>query len=346
MDSLTQISKKLAYDLDLLEWTNWVKQNKFELFRAKQIVEWLYKRHIENWSECSNLSKMLKEKLEQDFIISPFQSIDVKIALDDGTKKAVLTLYDGQKVEAVLMNERDRYTLCISSQVGCAMDCKFCATGKMGFMRNLSCGEILGQWIWACRNSDKKDVDNVVYMGMGEPFLNYDNVLKTLNMLQADWGGSLGARRITVSTVGVLSKIKQFAVDGGQVRLSVSLHGLTDTMRLATMPIHKGYDMQKLKETIQAYYEKSGRRITLEYVLIKGVNDNTIYAQELVRDFKPYVHTMNVIYYNPISQEDFQACSQEETRRFVEAIEYEGMHVTVRFSKGRSIQAACGQLIK
>lgn len=344
---MDQTRKKSALALDLNEWASWFEENRFPKFRAKQVLHWIYKKNISQWQETHNLPQDLRQLLMDQFIIQPFENIDLMIDSSDGTKKAVITLYDQYKIEAVLMPGKKRNTLCLSSQVGCAMDCKFCATGKMGFIRNLTVDEMVGQWYWASQTlGDEDRVDNIVFMGMGEPFLNYENVIKTLAILQADWGAGIGARKLTVSTVGIIPRIIDFAKDGGQVRLSLSLHAFDDDVRNSIMPINKKYNMTLLRDAIKKYFEISGRKITLEYVLIKDVNDSLENIENLKNLFLPYIHSMNVIHYNPIPQENFESTTFQQTKEFSYLVSRNGINATTRISKGRQIQAACGQLIK
>ena len=338
--------QKNSLDFSLDQWKSWCKLNNIQLYRAKQILEWIYHKKITTWKECNNLPRDIKDKLDQEFVVSPFKKTDVLVSKNDGTKKAVITLHDNAKIETVLIKDKQRYTVCLSSQVGCALGCKFCATGKMGFIRHLSKAEIIGQWIWASQNvPDQSKIDNVVYMGMGEPFDNYENVIGSINVLQSSWGANLGARKISISTVGINPKIKSFASDVKQIRLSLSLHAFSDKVRSSIMPINKKYPLASLKEAINYYFKKTGRKITIEYVLIKGVNDDLSGLENIIKLFGPMTHSMNIIHFNKVADVPYESCSKREIYRFAEEIEKRGLKTTIRISKGSKIQAACGQLI-
>ncbi|MCQ2285255.1 MAG: 23S rRNA (adenine(2503)-C(2))-methyltransferase RlmN [Bacteroidales bacterium] len=315
-------------------------------FRAKQIEEWLWQKGASTFDEMSNLSVRLRESLKQNFEFTHTE-IDIAEQSSDGTIKFIFKLYDNQKIEGVLIPTPKRVTACISSQVGCPLRCAFCATGQMGFIRNLHYSEIFDQYMLMNRvaeDSFGKGITNIVYMGMGEPLLNYDNVLKSINLLISPNGRGLSAQRITLSTVGVLDGIKRLADENFPCGLAISLHCADATKRMKIIPSTKTYALPKIREALTYFHQKTGERISIEYLLIDGITDTLADAENLWQFCKPFPTKINLIEYNDNDLE-FRKSSEQQTRRFVEFLESKNMVVTIRHSRGKEIAAACGQLL-
>ncbi len=310
-------------------------------YRIEQVKDAIFKKLAGNWLEASNLPKELKEKLNRE---CPLE-IKGQIFSSEDTQstKALITLSDDLKIETVLLGHRDgRFTVCVSTQVGCPLDCKFCATGKMGLIRNLDYGEMVDQVLFFSRYlaKSRQRVSIVVFMGMGEPFLNYDNVMKAIKYLNEDL--EIGARRMSISTSGVLHGIKKLAKENMQVNLAISLHAPNDKLRSELMPINKRFSIDKILAEVDEYIKKTGRRVMFEYLMIRGVNDQPKHAQELAKLMKKPLYMVNLISYNPT--DIFKASKTADIRKFKEMLEKEGVAVTQRYSFGRDIEAACGQL--
>lgn len=323
-------------------------------YRLKQVIEALFKDLIDDWSKTTTLPLVLREKLNREFPLR----LESKIFLSRGKKsiKALITLKDGLKIESVLMRHRDRNTVCVSSQVGCPLGCTFCATGKMGFKRNLEVFEIIEQVLFFARYLKESGgkITNLVFMGMGEPFLNYENVLGAIRILNDKEGLNLGARKISISTVGIIEGIEKLSNEKLQVNLAISLHAPTDKLRSKIMPINKKYNLRKVFSAVDNYIEKTNRKVMFEYLMIKDLNDSSECAKELARLMKKPLYFVNLISYNPvggISTEGhynptgaFQSSSKETIKKFKNILEKEGVFVTERYRFGRDIKAACGQL--
>lgn len=340
------MSSMLIFDLGLEEINNWLAAQGEPKYRGLQVWQGLYKNCFDKPEEFSNLSKKLKGSLTADF---NFNSLDPKetVSSKDGfTSKSLFTLSDGAKVEAVLMRYEDRHTVCISTQSGCAMNCSFCATGKMGFIRNLSSGEILSQVIYFERllRKDSLSVTNVVLMGMGEPFNNYDASIKAIYTLNDSDGFSLGIRRFTISTVGIIPRIRQFADEYHQINLAVSLHAASDELRTQLVPINRFYPIKSLIDACKYYVEKTHRRITFEYALIDEVNDSYDQAKALAALIKGLLCHVNLIALNPTPNSEYRASSKEKVREFNQILIDKNISSTVRLRRGIEIQAGCGQL--
>jgi 23S rRNA (adenine2503-C2)-methyltransferase len=313
-------------------------------YRFKQVGHLLYKDLIDDWNKASNLPKDLKEKLAAE---CPLEiKADILKSGDRQAIKALITLDDGSRIETVLMRHSDkRRTICLSSQVGCPLGCSFCATGMLGFKRNLTKEEIIEQAIfWARYLKDKhqETITNIVFMGMGEPFLNYDNVLGAIKNINDKDGLNIGARHISISTVGLIDGIKKLAKEKLQVNLAISLHAPNDHLRSAIMSINKRYPLNKLLSTVDSYIEKTGRRVMIEYLLIKNVNDNPAQARELIELVKKPLYLVNLILYNETGK--FQPAETEKVKIFKDILEKAGIAVTERHRFGSEIAAACGQL--
>lgn len=315
-------------------------------YRFKQINKSIFGDLIENWDQATTLPKDLREKLQLECPLNINGEI-IKNT-DKKTLKALITLEDNQKIETVLMMHKDgRFTVCVSSQVGCALGCTFCATGKMGFKRNLTTNEIVEQVLFFSRYIKKtysKDdrVTNIVFMGMGEPFLNYDNVLSAVRILNSEEYFNIGARKISISTSGIVEGINKLAKEGIQVNLALSLHAPNDKMRQELMPIGRKYKVDKIISAIDSYIEKTGRQVMIEYLLMKDANDSMEAASELAELLKGKLVVVNIIPCNPVA--DNKPSSEPVIRKFKHILERNGITVTQRYTFGRDIAAACGQL--
>lgn len=311
-------------------------------FRARQIHNWIYLKSVSNIDEMTDLSIKFREELKKVAVVSDVK-IKVKQESTDGTLKYLIEYPDGECVETVLMrfDNRANLTACVSSQVGCAVNCSFCATGKRGFIRNLTYKEIIEQVLTIQRDTGLK-VTNVVFMGQGEPLLNLDNVLKAMEILNENF--QIGARRITVSTSGIVPQIAKLAQIDMQSTLAVSLHAPNHEIRRQLMKIEDKYNMTELKSALKAYIEKIGRRITIEYLLIKDLNDTVESAKQLALYLRDLKCNINLIPYNPVSDNDYQRPSNNSVMKFKYLLEHSGKKVTVRLERGADIDAACGQL--
>ncbi len=335
--------KPSLYGLELKEAEELFKAWGEPAYRARQIAEWLYHRHAGRWEEISNLPKPLLEKLKSVFQLKSLNLKDKIRAPQGQSAKFLFETSDRHLLESVLISQQGRETVCVSTQLGCKMKCVFCASGK-SFNRNLTSGEIVEQVAWIEKALGKR-VSNVVYMGMGEPLDNFEATLKSLRILQADWGFALGARRITVSTVGIIPKIEEFVKKmGGRVRLSISLHTSDEKRRSELVPINRRYSLAHLVKTLREIGRKLKREITFEYTLLEGVNDMPEEAKGVLRIAKPLRAKVNLIPYNPIREADFRRPSRDRIETFRKILQKGGVPVTVRQTAGREINAACGQL--
>ena len=311
-------------------------------FRAKQIHNWIYAKSVSCIDDMKNLSKDFREQLKQVASVTE-SKIKVKQVSSDGTLKYLIEYPDGECVETVLMrfDNRANLTACVSSQVGCAVNCSFCATGKGGFKRNLTYQEIIEQVLSIQRDTGLK-VTNVVFMGQGEPLLNLNNVLKALEIFNNDF--QIGARRITISTSGIIPGIKRLAEMNLQSTLAISLHAPNHKLRAELMPIENKYPIDELKNALISYVEKTGRRITVEYILIHGFNDTPEVAKELAVLLRGIKCNINLIPYNSVIENDYKKPSNNDIMKFKYLLEHSGKKVTVRLERGADIDAACGQL--
>ena len=311
-------------------------------FRARQIHNWIYLKSVSSIDEMTDLSVKFREELKSVAKISEVK-IKVKQVSTDGTIKYLLEYPDGECVETVLMrfDNRANLTACVSSQVGCAVNCSFCATGKRGFIRNLTYKEIIEQVLTIQRDTGLK-VTNVVFMGQGEPLLNLDNVLKAMEIFNEDF--QIGARRLTVSTSGIVPNINKLADLDMQSTLAISLHAPNHNIRKMLMQIENKYPMDELKKAMLNYVEKTGRRITIEYLLIKDLNDTIENAKELALYLHDIKCNINLIPYNPTEKNDYQKPSNNSIMKFKYLLEHSGKKVTIRLERGADIDAACGQL--
>lgn len=330
---------------------DWVAQHGQKPYRAKQILEWLFVQRVESFDEMSNLSHDLRRDLKQDFQLNPLETLEVNGA-KDATRKFLFRLRDGRLVESVFIKatqgshgeQSERQTICVSSQVGCAYDCKFCASGLAGFTRNLTAAEIVAQILKVEAETGEK-VNNVVFMGMGEPLANYSNLSAAIKIMNAHWGVGIGGRHITVSTSGLAPQIKKLADDTeAQIRLAISLHGASDEVRSRIMPVNEKYDLDRLFEALHYWRERRKQRLTLEYILIEGANDSLDQACLLAKRAKSVAALVNLIPYNTVEGLPWKRPSEEQQEAFLRAVKSGGGAATLRREKGGDINAACGQL--
>ena len=312
-------------------------------FRAKQVWQWLQQKGVSSFDEMTNLSKQLRDSLSEQYVIKFCEVERKSVSALDGTVKYLFKLYDGQFIESVLMKYKYGYSLCVSPQVGCRMNCAFCATGVGGFMRNLSASEILSQ-IHAAQNDMDIKVSHIVLMGMGEPMDNYENVIRFLKLVNNDDGLNIGMRNISLSTCGVIPGIKKLQDENLQLTLSVSLHAPNDTVRTKLMPVNKKYPVDELLSACREYAQSTSRRISYEYAMFGGVNDSDECAVELANKLKGTLAHINLIPANDVTESGLKSSTPERIKRFSEILEKAGRNVTVRRSLGGDIDASCGQL--
>ncbi len=340
------IDKRIIYDLSFDEMSNYVEAMGESAFRSRQIWEGIYKHLVDVPDQMSNLPKMLRQELEKEFAFNSFQPIVHLISEDGFTEKALLQLNDGHEIETVLMRYDRRRTACISTQSGCAIGCSFCATGQMGFGRNLSSGEIIDQVLYISRRLSQQDerLSNIVLMGMGEPFHNYDATMDAIDRITDSRGFGFGARRITISTVGLVPMIKRFTTEESQVNLAVSLHGSTNEVRDQLVPINKQYPLEQLIPACRDYVDQTNRRVTFEWALISNVNDGIEQAEELARLVQGIICHVNIIRLNPTNGYDAAAPSRKKASAFRDILVSNGIPCTIRVRRGIDIHAGCGQL--
>ena len=315
-------------------------------FRGNQVYEWLWQKSAHSFDVMTNISKETRDMLEGNFVINHIQ-VDQMQRSSDGTIKNAVRLHDDLIVESVLIPTATRTTACVSSQVGCSLDCKFCATSRLKRMRNLNPDEIYDQVV-AIDNESRlyfdKPLSNIVFMGMGEPLMNYNNVLKSIDKITSKEGLGMSPKRITVSTSGVPKMIKKMADDGVKFNLAVSLHSAIDEVRTTIMPFNKNFPLKDLREALEYWYAKTKNRITYEYVVWEGINDSQKEANALVQFCRFAPSKVNIIEYNPIDDGEFQQASNKAIEMYQKTLEANGITVTVRRSRGKDIDAACGQL--
>lgn len=315
-------------------------------FRGKQVYEWLWSKSAHDFSDMTNISKEIREMLDENFVINHTEIHQIQTS-EDGTIKNAVRLFDGLIVESVLIPTQSRTTACVSSQVGCSLDCKFCATARLKRMRNLNPDEIYDQVVTIDRQSRKnhnRPLSNIVFMGMGEPLMNYNNVMKAIDKITSDEGLGMSPKRITVSTSGVSKMIKKMADDEVKFKLAVSLHSAIEEIRNEIMPFTKNFPLTELKEALQYWYSKTKSKVTYEYVIWKGINDDKKSVEALVKLCKHVPCKVNLIEYNPIDDGVFQQASDSTIDHYIQALEKADIVVKVRRSRGKDIDAACGQL--
>lgn len=315
-------------------------------FRVKQVWEWLWKKSVRSFEEMTNLSKSLRELLETNFVIHPVTIAEKQVSRDRTIKNA-FRLFDGKIVEGVLIPTETRMTACISSQVGCSLTCRFCATGRLERLRNLDAAEIYDQVV-LIREQAEKDYDqsltNIVYMGMGEPLLNYRNVLESITHITSPEGLGISPQRITVSTAGIAKMIRKLGDDQVKFNLALSLHAANDEKRNKIMPINEQNSLDALADALNYFYEKTGTRVTFEYIIFRDFNDTIRDAQELVDFCRRVPSKVNIIEYNPIDEGELQQTTPERLAKYLAHLEKNGIIANVRRSRGKDIDAACGQL--
>jgi 23S rRNA (adenine2503-C2)-methyltransferase len=312
-------------------------------FHAQQIFSWIYKKGIIEFDKMSDLSRDLRKRLKENFSICDLELTEI-LESRDGTKKFLFRLKEGNFIEAVIIPTEKRITGCISSQVGCKFACRFCASGLLGFKRNLNCSDIINEVLYLKNNSSGKLLTHIVFMGTGEPLDNYDNVLKAIRIINSDYGLNIGARRITISTCGIIPAIKRLAGEGLQIELSVSLHAGDDETRFKLMPITKIYPLKELISACREYIRKTNRQVTFEYVMVKGINSHLHDAMKLGKILKGLNCKVNLIPFNPVKEGKFYPPDKSGILLFKERLLKSGVNVTLRKGRGQDIEAACGQL--
>lgn len=331
-------------DFTLEELKSRLANLKAEPYRARQVFEWIYQKSAKNFGEMTDLPLPLRNALSDRFRIMTSEIVKKQGSKSDGTRKYLFRLDDAEAVEAVLIPARSRQTVCLSSQVGCAYGCKFCASGLLGIKRDLRCGEILEQALGISRDIKGTRITNVVMMGTGEPLANYDNVMKAISTMNSPCAFGIGARKITVSTAGYVPGIKRFMKEKEQIELSVSLHAATDETRSYLMPINKKYPLPELMRACREYVKEKDRIITFEYVLIKGVNASREDAVALSKLLKDLPGKVNLIPFNPVSAFNFLPPPDKEVKEFQDILKKHNINSTIRTQRGADIDAACGQL--
>ena len=315
-------------------------------FRANQIWEWLWVKSAQGFHEMTNLSKKMRDLLDEQFVIHPIEVHDAQVS-SDGTIKSAFKLFDDELIEGVLIPADERMTACVSSQVGCSLSCKFCATGYMDRKRNLDPGEIYDQVVAIDRQAKEKyemPLSNIVFMGMGEPLLNYKNVLQGIERITSEDGLNMSPRRITVSTAGIAKMIKKLADDEVRFNLALSLHAANDQKRNQIMPINETNTLEALEEALLYFYQKTKNKITFEYIVFYNFNDSLEDARELWQFAKKIPSKINIIEYNPISEANYRNTEADRLNQFASFLEKKGLIVNIRRSRGKDIDAACGQL--
>jgi len=326
------------------ELVEWAASVELKPYRAKQIYQWLYAHKVSSFDEMTNISKKIRQKISETFTLNLIPVIDKKSS-PDGTIKILQELWDGHNIESVLLKHDDHYTVCISTQVGCAMACKFCLTAKMGFVRNLEAGEIVEQVLnLNALLSEGESIRNIVYMGMGEPFLNYENTMKSLEIFQNENGFNFSSRRITVSTSGIVPGIRRFGTEKIKANLAISLNGVNQEAREKLMPVSKRYSLDELMQACRSFPREARQRITFEYVLMDGITDSLKSAKALVSLLHGTKSKVNLIPYNESPDLEFKASDKKSIEQFKQYLMDHGIVATLRTSKGQGISAACGQL--
>ena len=342
---LPDFEKQSIYSLRYEELQDWLQAHGQQKFRAKQIFEWLYEKRVNHIEEMTNISKELRTLLDENFIVTTLTTV-VKQESQDGTIKFLFELQDGYTIETVLMRHKYGNSVCVTTQVGCRIGCTFCASTLGGLKRNLESGEIVSQVLAVQKALDATEerVSQVVIMGIGEPFENYSEMMDFLKIINNDNGLNIGARHITVSTSGIVPKIYDFADESIQINFAVSLHAATNEVRSKLMPINRAYDIDKLMEAIKYYQETTNRRITFEYGLFGGVNDQLEHARQLAHLIQNLNCHVNLIPVNHVPERDYVKTSKDDIFKFEKELKRLGINATIRREQGSDIDAACGQL--
>lgn len=345
--SLPQI---LIKGYDKVELKNLMNEMGEHSFRADQLFNWIYNHRVENFDSMLNLSKTLREKLVEKYSLSALSLIEFQTSSETDTTKFLFRTIEGNSIESVVIPEQNRVTLCLSTQVGCPLDCKFCATGLMGYKKNLSSGEIFDQYSLAQKNFEKR-ISNIVYMGMGEPLLNFENTVKSLKIFADEKSTGISLKKITVSTAGIPHKITELASAVQKVKLAFSLHSCFEEVRSKIMPINKKYSLQENVEAIKRFSRDTKTRITFEYVMLKGINDREEDIEAIVKLCKKIPSKVNVIPFNSLKHmapkglsSKLESSSPERIEEFVDELALNNVSVFVRDTRGDDIAAACGQL--
>lgn len=341
----TNEQKRSIYSLKLDELKDWLKEVNEKPFRAEQIFDWLYVKRVSSFEEMTNLSKGLRDSLANTFTLTTLKTI-IQQQSSDGTIKFLFELHDGYSIETVLMRHEYGNSVCVTTQVGCRIGCTFCASTLGGLKRNLEAGEIVAQVVKVQKALDETDerVSSIVIMGIGEPFDNYDQMLSFLKIVNHDRGLNIGARHITVSTSGIIPKIYQFADENMQINFALSLHAPNSELRSRLMPINRAYKLPDLMDAIRYYVNKTGRRVSFEYGLFGGVNDQVWHAEELAKLIKGIKCHVNLIPVNYVPERDYVRTPKEKIFQFEKTLKNHGINVTIRREQGHDIDAACGQL--
>ncbi|MEM1137953.1 MAG: 23S rRNA (adenine(2503)-C(2))-methyltransferase RlmN [Bacteroidota bacterium] len=341
----TEIRKDIR-KLDISAISEFLISKGEKAFRAKQVYEWLWKKSAHDFDQMTNLSVNTRELLKQYFTINPI-TVDHSQQSNDGTLKSAFKLHDGHLVEGVLIPTDNRMTACISSQVGCSLSCKFCATGYMDRKRNLDAGEIYDQVVAIAKQAEENfqiPLSNIVYMGMGEPLLNYKQVLESVHYITSPKGLGMSPKRITVSTAGIAKMIRKLGDEEVKFRLALSLHAANDGKRAQIMPINEQNNLEVLREALKYYFQKTKNAVTYEYIVFHNFNDSLKDAEELYRFTRHLPSKVNIIEYNPISEANYLNTQEDKLDIFAEYLTKKGVNVNVRRSRGKDIDAACGQL--
>ncbi|MEZ4798591.1 MAG: 23S rRNA (adenine(2503)-C(2))-methyltransferase RlmN [Flavobacteriales bacterium] len=340
------IAKKDIRTLELPDLISFLEENGEQKFRAKQIMEWLWKKSATNFDQMNNIGKNLQQLLSDNFEFKTIKVADQQVS-SDRTIKCAFEVDDNKVIEGVLIPTTSRTTACISSQVGCSLACKFCATGRLKMMRNLTAGEIYDQVVYLRNQANDNynlSLSNIVYMGMGEPLLNYKNVLASIEKITSPEGLGMSPQRITVSTAGIAKMIKKLGDDQVKFNLALSLHAANDEKRNQIMDINETNNLEILADALKYFYDKTGTRVTFEYIIFKDFNDSIKDAHELANYAKNLPVKINIIEYNPIDGGEYQQASPERVDAFAKFLESKNLIVNVRRSRGKDIDAACGQL--
>ncbi|WP_407920385.1 23S rRNA (adenine(2503)-C(2))-methyltransferase RlmN [Gottfriedia luciferensis] len=342
---MDKVQKPSIYSLKVSDLEDWLKAQKQQAFRAKQIYNWLYIQRVASFEEMQNIPKDLRTLLEENFTITTLKTL-VKQTSSDGTMKFLFELYDGYSIETVLMRHNYGNSVCVTTQVGCRIGCTFCASTLGGLKRNLEAGEIVAQVLEVQRAIDEVEerVSSIVVMGIGEPFDNYNGLMDFLRIVNSDKGLNIGARHITVSTSGIIPKIYNFADEGLQINFAISLHAPNSELRSKLMPINRAYKLPDLMDAVHYYVEKTGRRVTFEYGLFGGENDQVEHAQELSKLLKGVKCHVNLIPVNYVPERNYVRTPKEQIFAFEKVLKDNGINVTIRREQGHDIDAACGQL--
>ena len=334
-------------NISVEELQKFCKDNNLPKFRAKQVEEWLWKKGATSFAEMTSLSKEMRDLFTVHFVINSVKIHKAERSID-GTIKYSMKLHDNQLVEGVLIPSKKRITACISSQVGCSLDCAFCATGTLKLERNLTAAEIYDQVFILNEESISsfgKSLSNIVYMGMGEPLLNYNNMLESIGLITTEKGMGMSPKRITVSTAGIAKMVKKLGDDMVKFNLAISIHSANDEKRSSLMILNDSVPLQELRDAIRYFYDKTDSRITYEYILFKEVNDSVEDAKELAKFCKVSPCKINLIQYNKVDGMDYEKSSNKNTETFISYLEEKHLIVNLRKSKGKEINAACGQLV-